>query len=84
MTSVIIWSPGGEGKSFYRDDFAKFFKCWPIIEEWSPDKKIVSGALHLSNAPMEYPPKWVTQLTFAEAALRSGLEPLRPAESLQE
>ena len=79
LKSIIIHSPGPGGKSYYRADFANFFKSWPIIEDWSPGKEIVSGALHLSNTPMDNPPDCVTQMTFAEACSISGIDPLRPA-----
>lgn len=84
LKSIIIHSPGPSGKSYYRTDFANFFKCWPIIEDWSPGKEIFSGALHLSNTPMENPPDCVIQMTFTEACSISGIDPLRPAESLQD
>lgn len=75
MNTAIIYSPTACGKSYYKDLFAKSLNCKKIIDGWQPGEKIIQGALHLTNTPLDTIPDNVQQLSFVEACKLAGIVP---------
>jgi hypothetical protein len=47
--TFIIHGPQGDGKSQHAEDLAAHFGCSTIVDEWTTDQPVVSGALHLTQ-----------------------------------
>lgn len=73
VKTMVIYGPGGCGKTFHSLRLASHFDIPRVIDAWSPEREIVKGALHLTCEPLENPPAHVEQLSFAEACLRAGI-----------
>lgn len=53
LKTAILSLPQGFGKSTVAHDLARWLGCTTIVEEWSPAKPVVVGALHLTNVSLE-------------------------------
>ena len=52
--AVIFTAPQGWGKTFHAAKLQQAFDCSSVVDEWSPGKPLVSGALHLTNCSSEF------------------------------
>lgn len=86
MRTVIITGPMGCGKTRGRQSLAASFGCRTIIDDWDPHRhELTTGALHLTNAPVQDYRIGVevwefSKLRIREDRLNSDFAKVKPAQ----
>ncbi len=65
--TIIVYDPKPSGKSAFGQALASVLGCTAVVDGWLHCDELQDGALHLTNAPLDSPPDFVTQMTFAQA-----------------
>lgn len=72
MNAVIIYGPGGSGKTHHREAFRKHFGCVRIVEDWT--EKVQDGDLVLTClCPPFRVPEGVRVIEITEAKRLAGI-----------